>query len=74
MEVKGTIDRFEGDVAVIITNDRSQIIWPKNKLDANFKEGDAILFNISNSQEQKEQKNNKAKDILNEILKTDDED
>ena len=42
MNINLTIDRFENEKAVLKTKDNESIIWPKNKLPENLKEGDVI--------------------------------
>ncbi|MFA6106665.1 MAG: DUF3006 domain-containing protein [Patescibacteria group bacterium] len=69
METNFTIDRFEEDKAVLITDDgRKTFIFPKNFLPADAHEGMALNFNIQSLPEAEEAKRKKAKDILNEIL------
>ncbi|MBU4257313.1 DUF3006 domain-containing protein [Patescibacteria group bacterium] len=69
MILKLTIDRFEGDKAVLIAESGEQIIWPKNKLPEDIHEGMVLNFNIQNSEEAEKDKKELAKNILNEILK-----
>lgn len=70
MNYKLTIDRLEGDKAVLKTEDGQSIIWPKNTLPKDAREGMVLSFNITD--DEKEEKNDRqlAKDILNEILDT----
>lgn len=70
MILKLTIDRFEGDKAVLIAESGEQIIWPKNKLPEQAREGMVLNFNVQNSEEAEKDKKELAKNILNEILKT----
>lgn len=70
MIIKLTIDRFEGDKAVLIAESGEQIIWPKNKLPEQAREGMVLSFNIQNSEEAEKDKKELAKNILNEILNT----
>ena len=65
-----TIDRFEEDKAILKTEDNDTIIWPKNKLPNNAKEGEILTFTIANDIEAKKDKKELAKNILNEILDT----
>ena len=62
------IDRFEEDKAVLKTDDNQSIIWPKNKLPADLKEGSALTFAISEDKLKEAGSAKLAKDILNEIL------
>ena len=68
MIVKVIIDRFENDKAVLKTHDNETIIWPKNKLPGDTKEGSTLILAITNNKEDKEVSQQLAKDILNEIL------
>lgn len=68
MEYSLTIDRFENEKAVLKTEDGATMIWPKNKLPANLKEGAVIIFTIFSEPELEKNKKKLAKDILNEIL------
>jgi len=63
-----TIDRFEEDNAVLKSEDRQTIIWPKKLLPAGAHEGAVLSFNIHSSKEAEELKKAEAKDILNEII------
>jgi hypothetical protein len=68
MEQKLTIDRFEGDLAVLITEDKKSITWPKDKLPKSAKEGAVLSFYITNDINKSETDRKLAKNILNEIL------
>lgn len=70
MIIKLTIDRFEGEKAVLIAENGEQIIWLKNKLPEQAREGMVLSFNIQNNEEAEKDKKELAKNILNEILKT----
>lgn len=65
-----TIDRFEGDKAVLKTKDGETIIWPKNKLPENINEGTVLTYLITGDIETEQEKQEIAKEILNEILNT----
>ncbi len=72
MNIKITIDRFEGEKAVLKTEDNQSIVWPKDKLPANAHESMVLNFNILNDTETEKDKKELAKEILNEILDVDD--
>lgn len=72
--LKATIDRFEGESAVIKTENSQEIIWPKNNLPEDAKEGTAIRLNLSTSKTDEEERAKLAKTLLNEILQTKKED
>lgn len=67
METQFTIDRFEGDKAVLKDN-KNSIIWPKEKIPANASEGSVLNFKIFLDSEKEADNKKIAKDILNEIL------
>lgn len=62
------IDRFENNQAVLKTEDNATIIWPKNKLPYNAKEGAVLIFDININTEIENNKKELAINILNEIL------
>ena len=68
MNIKITIDRFEGNKAVLKTENNNEIIWPKDKLPEQAREGMVLNFNIQNNAQAEKEKKELAKDILNEIL------
>lgn len=71
MELILTLDRFENNKAVFKTKDGENIIWPKNKLPENAKEGQIFNFIINSDKEAIKNKKELAKSILNEILDVD---
>ncbi len=73
MNIKLTIDRFEEDKVVLKTDDNQTIIWPKNKLPAEAREGAVIAFNIITDAKEEKNKQEQAKEILNEILSVDED-
>ncbi len=72
--LKAIIDRLEGESAVIKTENGQEIIWPKNNLPEDAKEGTAIRLNLSTSKTDEEERAKLAKTLLNEILQTKKED
>ncbi|MEK7097816.1 MAG: DUF3006 domain-containing protein [Patescibacteria group bacterium] len=68
MNTKFTIDRFEGDKAVLRSEDGTVVVWPKNKLPDGAREGSALFFSIQNKEGAEKENKNLAKKILNEIL------
>ena len=73
MKLKITIDRIENDKAILKTDDNDTITWPKDKLPKNTQEGDIFFFDIKNNIDETLNKKELAKDILNEILDTKDQ-
>ena len=68
MIIKVTIDRFEGDKAVLITEKSDTIIWPKKDLPPDAKEGEGLIIAITGDIEKDKDSRQLAKDILNEII------
>jgi len=71
MLTKVTIDRFEGDKAILKTKENQSIIWPKDKLPKNAKESSVLRITISSDLDLESTDKELAKDILNEILNPD---
>jgi len=68
MIIELTIDRLEGDKAVLITADGVSLVWPKDKLPDGIHEGSALNFEIMKNEEREKRDKQTAKDILNEII------
>ncbi len=65
MKMKLTIDRIEGEKAILKDDDGQTIIWPTEKLPEGGTEGTVLTFLITKG----DSKNNElAKDIINEII------
>lgn len=70
MKVKLKVDKIEADRVILLSDGNGEISWPKNKLPENIHQGMSLEFFISeNGQSDDDRK--LAKEILNEILKTD---
>ena len=63
-----TVDRFENEKAVLKTADNNTILWPKENLPENIKEGTVLNISVKTETEKELEKKQLAKDILNEIL------
>lgn len=73
MEIIFIIDRFEGEKAILKTEDgKEEIIFPRRFL-PEAREGSIIHFDAKEAKKAEEEKRKKAKDILNEILNLDGE-
>ncbi len=59
---------FQGDQAVLKDENDNNVSWPKDKLPKDLQEGQTLVFTIETAEEEEKKKNEKAKDILNEIL------
>lgn len=65
-----TIDRIENGQAILKDKSDSTVIWPKNKLPAGAREGAVLNFAIAGDKEAEKDKKELAKEMLNQILKT----
>jgi hypothetical protein len=68
MQLTVTVDRFEGDKAVLITSDGKVITWPREKLPPDTPEGSILKLSLSEDTKDTSNQRNVAKEILNEIL------
>lgn len=66
---KGVIDRFERDKAVIALDDGQKIIWPISDLPEGLSEGQAVRLVLFTKEDDDDERQKLAKNILNEILK-----
>lgn len=66
--IKAAIDRFEGEFAILKTEDNQEILWPIKNLPENSKEGTAVRLILSTSKTDEEERAKLAKTLLNEIL------
>ncbi|OGF26520.1 hypothetical protein A2477_01985 [Candidatus Falkowbacteria bacterium RIFOXYC2_FULL_47_12] len=65
--VNATIDRFEGDRAVL-TAGAQRFTLPRTVLPAGCAEGEAVVLTVTRAGERTAEKKQQAKEILNEIL------
>ena len=65
------IDRFENEQAVLKDEKGRTIIWPKDFLPENLAEGDALDFRIAKDGAAGDERRADARDILNELLRSD---
>ena len=65
-----TLDRFEGQFAVLATEDGQTINWPQDKLPPDAAEGSQIKLVMFSAKTEEEEREKMAKAVLNEILKT----
>lgn len=70
--LKAVIDRFEGEVAVLLIDD-NVVNLPKKYLPLNTKEGDWVMINIELDTTQTKQRKQKVEDLLNKIVMKDNE-
>jgi len=71
MKTEWIVDRLEGEQVVLMATDKTTVVFPKDKLPAEIKEGQVLYFKIETSLEEEHKIKESAKEILNEILNTD---
>lgn len=69
-ELKVTIDRFEGDFAVLHYGE-GELNWPKNNLPEKSKEGDVMILVAKRDDDARKDREELARTVLNEILHKD---
>lgn len=67
--IKATINRFEGNYAILILNDKQRLNWPKKDLPHNISEGSVVWLSILANEKTIANQRQLAKEMLNEILK-----
>ncbi len=70
MEKRFVLKEFKDQEALLIDEEGKEILWPKNSLPKNLKEGDKLSFLISEQNSDQAKREQTAKDVLNEILST----
>ncbi len=63
-----TLDRFEGDTAVLRTDDGQELHWKKSELPADAKIGDVLSLALLTNTDLTQERTRFAKTVLNEIL------
>lgn len=66
--IQCTIDRFENEVAVLLTEAKEEILIPKKYLPSQAREGSVVAVKINNIEDLEKQREQTAKDILNELF------
>lgn len=66
--IKATIDRIEESKAVIRSDDGQTLLWPIENLPEDTSEGSVVYINLSKTEIGEQERENLAKDILNEIM------
>ncbi len=67
--IKAVIDRFEGTWAVLAFDDGQMLNWPIKNLPDGLREGAVLRFTLSLDGDEELERQQTAKDLLNEILK-----
>lgn len=68
--VAATLDRIEGISAVFQLDDGQKLNWPVANLPADLKEGGQVKLVLYTDKDEQEEREEIAKAVLNEILKT----
>lgn len=66
--IQCAIDRFEGEIAVLLTEAKDEILIPKKYLPSQTSEGGAVAVKVSSIEDLEKQREQTAKDILNELF------
>lgn len=66
-KVKWTVDRFEGDYAIVELEDQSTADIPVKALPQNMKEGDIIILSVDRKETQ--QRKNEIDSLANRLFK-----
>lgn len=71
MHIKTIIDRFEGDVAVLLAGDgEEKAHWPKVLLPEGAKEGDILRISLTIDAEATRQAREEAETLLRQLLES----
>ena len=62
------LDHFEEDKAVLLTMDNVEIVLPKHFIPEEVSVGDTVAMTVTTDEAQTKAKEQKARDLLNEIL------
>jgi len=65
---KFILDRIESDKAVLIGEDKAELILPKKMLPTDAKEGSVLSLSIFTDESETKKREKTAKELLNEIL------
>ena len=74
MNLRLSIDRFEGrkkEIAVLLTDDGTQINFPKRLLPKGVKAGDILCFEIERDPEATRQVSDQTRAVQDQLKKTD---
>jgi hypothetical protein len=44
LSLRGVVDRYEGDYAVLVFDDKQRLLWPREQLPAGAREGVAVAI------------------------------
>lgn len=65
--LRGVIDRYEGDYAVLVFDDGQRLLWPREQLPAGAREGVAVVVALTVNLMDTEQRSAKLQTLLVDI-------
>jgi hypothetical protein len=65
--LRGVIDRYEGDYAVLVFDDRQRLLWPRERLPTWVREGVAVAVTLTVDLMDTEQRSARLKGLLADI-------
>lgn len=65
--LRGVVDRYEGDYAVLVFDDGQKLLWPREQLPAGAREGLAVAIALTVDLMDTEQRSAKLKGLLADI-------
>ena len=65
--LRGVVDRYEGDYAVLVFDDGQRLLWPREQLPAGAREGVAVTIALSVDLMYTEQRSAKLQGLLADI-------
>jgi hypothetical protein len=65
--LRGVIDRYEGDYAALVFDDGQRLLWPREQLPAEVKEGVAVAIALTVDLTDTERRSARLKSLLADI-------
>ena len=65
--LRGVVDRYEGDYAVLVFDDGQKLLWPREQLPAGAREGLAVAIALTVDLMDTEQRSARLKGLLADI-------
>ena len=65
--LRGVVDRYEGDYAVLVFDDGQRLLWPREQLPAGAREGVAVTIALTVDLMDTEQRSARLKGLLADI-------
>ena len=73
MAIAVTIDRFEGEMAVVLLDNGQQIDIPKSELPSGVHEGARLVLNFIHTHEDEAKRADQARQLLTDLLQRKDQ-